>query len=347
MSSSALVEKLIQTVSRAFYPDNVILIFDALIREKFIREEELGPRLKLPNKEIRKILCQLQEEMLVKSEDIQLGNDTKLSRCWYIDYYLFTLVVRYRIHRIKTEILKNEKLELNHIFFQCPSCHEKYSELQIQRLISKDYKFICSHCCPSNDFNQTMSQPYFTLIELDTSKQLNVIQKLEKKMTSQWTQSEYHEGIFDLLAELRNEYIIRNLPSDNIKRGLMTSRVTDEEVLQRIEENSSSGRKRKGASEQMGGVGVGLGGGFTVEVAEGDILLGNNSTNQAINGSCGVNPGDMLVPQRQKALPSFLSGSRIITNEIEVNGEEKLAEVEEREEKNGEVEDDDDDEWED
>lgn len=81
MSSTLLVENLIKTISRAFYNDNIIIIFDTLIKEKYIREEELGPRLKLSNKEIRKILLQLKEEMLIKYEDITM-NDQKTSTCW-------------------------------------------------------------------------------------------------------------------------------------------------------------------------------------------------------------------------------------------------------------------------
>lgn len=43
----------------AFYPDNYVVLFDALVREKYIRQEELGPRLKLPNEEVRKMVVQV------------------------------------------------------------------------------------------------------------------------------------------------------------------------------------------------------------------------------------------------------------------------------------------------
>ena len=48
--NSILVEKLVKTVSRAFYSDTVVVVMDALLREKFIREEEMGPRLRLKEK---------------------------------------------------------------------------------------------------------------------------------------------------------------------------------------------------------------------------------------------------------------------------------------------------------
>lgn len=373
MSTTALVERLIQTVGRAFYPDNIVIVLDVLIKEKYIRDDEFGPRLKLSNKEIRKILHQLHEEMLIQYEDVTMLCDNKMMKCWYIDYYLFTLIIRYRIYQIQLKQKIQEKLELNSIFFQCPSCYEKYNELQIQRLISKDYKFLCSHCCPSNDFKNTLSQPYYTLKEINPSSSsssssrgrggggdsgennLNNTQKLNKKMTEQWTLNEYHDGIFDLLSELKDQYIIRNLPSENIKRGLVTSKVTDDDVMLKIEENSSTnGRKRKSIAEVYGGVGIGLAGGFTVEVADGDVL--DKTEESILSTSCSNTMGEIFVPQRQKAMPSFLMGSRIITtNEVDGgvagvggNGTSNGSKMD-GEGKNEEVanEVEDDDEWED
>ena len=138
--STAIAEKLVATVARAFYPDDYVVVLDALVREKYIREEEIGPRLKLPDKDVKKILNQLHEEMMVKMQELTM-EDGRPSRCWYIDYQLFVHVVRYRVHLIQSELSLKEKLELNHIFFQCPTCKEKYSELQVQRLISKDFKY--------------------------------------------------------------------------------------------------------------------------------------------------------------------------------------------------------------
>jgi len=65
-----LVERLISTVARAFYTDNVVVVLDALIREKFIRDEELGPRLKLSGKDVRNVMNLLEKEYLVKYEDL-------------------------------------------------------------------------------------------------------------------------------------------------------------------------------------------------------------------------------------------------------------------------------------
>ncbi len=76
MNSNSLqsVERLISTIARAFYTDNVVVVLDALVREKYIRNEEIGPRLKLSSKDVRKILTHLEEEHLVKYEDLTMDD---------------------------------------------------------------------------------------------------------------------------------------------------------------------------------------------------------------------------------------------------------------------------------
>jgi transcription initiation factor IIE alpha subunit len=353
VSANALAEKLVQTVARAFYPDNVVAILDALVREKYIREEELGPRLKLPNKEIRKVLCQLQEEMIVKCEDVTM-EDRRTSQCWYVlscltlfdlyysnryvDYQLFTHVVRYRIHKMKTEVHSKERDELTRMYFLCPTCHARYSELDAQTLRSKDFKFICPHCCPQDDFKNTMSQKYFTLELHDTGGQLTEVQKLERKMDDQFSASDYHEGIYDLLQDLRNENIIRNLPSENIKRGLMTSKVTDEDVQLRIEENASTtGRKRKaddGPTDEYSVHIVDDTEARTLQ-AEAQAIIAFDETQRAL--------------KKQQSLPAFLQGSRIVplsASALETPLDTPVASAQEGDKKE-QPSDESDEEWED
>lgn len=126
-------------------------------------------------------------------------------------------------------------------------------------------------------------------------------------MTAQFTQSDNHDGIFDLLSELRNEYIIRNLPSENIKRGLVTSKVTDEDVLQRIEENTShtGGRKKAKTNSDNKDNEDNL-----KEPKFFNVENVSQSTNSSLTSGHSTTP--MLVPQKEKAMPSFLLGSRIV-----------------------------------
>ena len=57
--------------------------------------------------------------------------------------------------------------------YQCPTCKENYTQLQAQRLLSGDYKFVCSHCCPKENFRNSTSEPYYRLVEIDNRGKLN------------------------------------------------------------------------------------------------------------------------------------------------------------------------------
>ena len=57
-----------------------------------------------------------------------------------------------------------------------------------------------------------------------------------------------HTGIFDLLAELKDVPLLRNLPSDNIDRGLWSSKELDEDTMRGIEESTKTKAKVVGGS---------------------------------------------------------------------------------------------------
>lgn len=300
-----IVERLIATVGRAFYNDNVVIVLDALVREKFIRNEEIGPRLKLSGRDVRKILNLLESECLVKSEDLTM-DDGKTSKCWYIDYQHFVYVVRFRIYLIQKELSTLETQEMNHLYFECPRCHQKYSELEAVRLRSKDGHFICSHCCPYEDFSTSISHESYRLIEFDNRSKLKEVQSFDKKLREQFKATEDHDGIYNLLAELKDVQIIRNRPSENIKRGIGGTKVTDEETKMEIAENSkirSGGNSavraaKQGQSSSGGGV------------REGEFVL-EITTDEAETVASRERNEYLAAAKRQKALPEHLQGSRV------------------------------------
>ena len=138
MNPSRLVEELIRTIARAFYDDTTVLILDALIQERFIRDEELGPRLKLTPKEVKKIVTQLETEQFVSYQDLTM-EDMRSSKCWYIDYRRFMLMAHYRLYLMQKEILDKEKQQANRMFFECPSCHLKQTELEVSSIRLRIY----------------------------------------------------------------------------------------------------------------------------------------------------------------------------------------------------------------
>ena len=63
---------LIATVARAFYDDEAVSLIDVLIRDKFLRDDDMTPRLSLPARKLRSTLQFLQEEHLVKFETVDV-----------------------------------------------------------------------------------------------------------------------------------------------------------------------------------------------------------------------------------------------------------------------------------
>lgn len=87
--ATVYAEALIATVARAFYEDTAICLIDVLIRDKYLRDDQdMGTRLSLPPKQLRKTLQFLQDEHIVKSEavdDLAEGG-SQATKFWYIDY---------------------------------------------------------------------------------------------------------------------------------------------------------------------------------------------------------------------------------------------------------------------
>lgn len=259
-SSTFAVEKLIQTIARAFYNDDVIIVLDALVREKYIREEELGPRLRLPQRKVREVIAILMEkEMFVKYEDVAIADITiadsltnkssttdrrQKVRYYYIDYLSFVNMIRFRVYKMLKDVETEESQQVD-VSWSCPTCKRQYAMFEATKLVSKDFKFVCSDCCPEFNISQVISQDYFRLVEINRSGKLSEVQLLYKKMKEQLSQSTDHDGILELLNELKDKPITRNKPSNHIRRGVRSSLISSYEISAEINEAIDSKKVTK------------------------------------------------------------------------------------------------------
>lgn len=245
-------------------------------------------------------MAQMENEQLVSWEELTM-EDRRTSRCWYIDYNRFMHIVLYRVHLMKKELEDTERLQNNRLFYDC-RCGEKYSELQVQQLLSKDMKFVCSHCAP-NGFRQMLAEPHYTLREYDNRAELSEIDAISRKIKDQLNASELHDGLFDLLKALKDQPMIRNKPSENIIRGIGASKVTDADTLKEIEENSKHfrGKAREGATGSVLDYMSTQGGGMSVRIV-------GSETSAAFEND----PDEEEPPaKKQKQFPAHLLGSRV------------------------------------
>eukprot|EP00605_Chrysophyceae_sp_TOSAG23-4_P000131 GSChrysophyteH1.ASY1.ANO1.150.1 assembled CDS len=230
-------EQLARTVARAFYPDTTVVVIDALVREKYIKETELAPRLRLKDKDIRAILSRLESrELLIKHESLltkDFDGKNRQHKYYYIDYQMFVDIVRYRLFLMqrKVDSMKGGDAEIDGVKFECPSCHLEISMLEATRSRSADNKFVCTRCCTYDDFRNRMAEPSFTLFSKGVVQStVQSAAKLKTKLHDAMGLSVYHDSIFALLKQLSKVRISRNLPSDNMRKGFNNTIVTDEDT---------------------------------------------------------------------------------------------------------------------
>ena len=296
--ATALAKMLVQTVARAFYKDNYVIVLDALAREKFIVFEEIAPRLKMNPKEVVGILAVLEEsECLIRSQNVTFHGATW--KCYYIDYQAFVNVVRYRVH-VMDQILKKKEADLINMMFECPTCNSRFTELESMKLRTKDNKRACPHCCPSNStFASIVSEDSFRLREADMKDTNQSVRLMQEKFKDQLSQSSDHEGILNILAELKDVPLLKNLPSDNIDRGLLTSKVSDAEQKHEMDEATKLKYKHtKGIAPQALSERQSESGGLKIQI----VSNNDNGTNRITSSSSDAAP---------KSIPDFLLNSGV------------------------------------
>lgn len=244
---------LIRTVARAFYTDTYIVVLDLLLRESMVLFEQIGPRLRLPMKQVEEVIRDLESQMMIKSEAIKNEETKDTFQYYYIDYQICVLAIFFRIRRMK-DILNNKiKEQVRTIQYHCPTCRKEYSQFVVPGLLSRDMQFVCSSCCPEDDYRDCDTRDYpdctFKLVEVDTTQTESSLTRTKNNLEAQLNEVEGrplgHLGIMTLLNRLKSKVLPRNLPSENIKHGQFASKVRDEDVQAKIADemnNMASGR---------------------------------------------------------------------------------------------------------
>eukprot|EP00551_Chaetoceros_affinis_P000189 CAMPEP_0203642058 /NCGR_PEP_ID=MMETSP0088-20131115/7409_1 /ASSEMBLY_ACC=CAM_ASM_001087 /TAXON_ID=426623 /ORGANISM="Chaetoceros affinis, Strain CCMP159" /LENGTH=453 /DNA_ID=CAMNT_0050497747 /DNA_START=77 /DNA_END=1435 /DNA_ORIENTATION=- len=236
-------EHLIMTVARAFYDDTAIAIIDVLIRDKFLRyDQDMGERLSLPPKQIRKTLQFLQDEHLVKNEAINdlAEGGSQATKYWYIDYNHAVNTIRLRIYLLQKKLEKDEVEARSSSIYLCPGyrtkeCNGRYTEIEAQQVVdSETGQFLCQECVMANEANpDPPPMESYTLRLVDNTKHLKdamdqmrrVNVQLRSKMIGN---QQLRAGIYDLIQKVRSkttEPLTSNLPSENRDQNIGPARV--------------------------------------------------------------------------------------------------------------------------
>ena len=237
-------ESLIATVARAFYEDDAVMVIDVLLRDKFLRDDDMSPRLSLPAKQLRQTLQFLQNEHLVKFElvdDLSTGG-SQATKFWYIDYNHAVNAIRLRIYLLRTKLEKDELQARSNSYYACPGfhskpprCNGKYDETEAQQIVDPSTGLFLCHECITTYENDPSAPPVetYTLRLIDNKKDLRAamdnMRRVNVQLSSKTIGSrQLRESIYDLLQKVRDKGkgpLSSNLPSENFSLGIGTKRL--------------------------------------------------------------------------------------------------------------------------
>jgi len=225
-------EALIATVARAFYEDDAICLIDVLLRDKYLRDDDMGPRLSLQPKQLRRTLQFLQDEHIVKFEEVDdlAQGGSQASKYWYIDYNAAVHSIRLRLFLLRSRLERAEMDARSSSFYLCPGykgkrCNGRYTESEAQQVVDKETGlFLCQEC--SNAYENSANPPEletYTLQLVDNAKELkqavNNMRRVNVQLSGKMIgNNQIRPGIYDLLQKVRVKGkgpLTSNLPSEN------------------------------------------------------------------------------------------------------------------------------------
>lgn len=235
-------EALISAVARAFYEDDAICLIDVLLRDKYLRDDDMGPRLSLQPRQLRKTLQFLQEEHIVKFEEVDdlAQGGSQQTKFWYIDYNQAVHTIRLRLFLLKQKLEKAELAARSSSFYLCPNykekrCNGRYTEEEAQTVVDPNSGlFLCQECALA--FENSVDPPAketYTLKLVDNAQDLKLAIDNKRRFNVQLSgkmigSEQIRPSIYDLAQKVRVKGkgpLTSNLPSENFALGIGSKRL--------------------------------------------------------------------------------------------------------------------------
>lgn len=235
-------EALISAVVRAFYDDDCVILVDVLISQKYLRDDDMAQRLSLPAKKLRATLQFLQEEHLVRTEDVDdlAQGGSQATKFYYLDYNRAVHSIRLRTFLLRRKLEQAEMRARSNSFYLCPGykerrCNGRYTEEEAQQVLDPvKGLFLCQECSLNheNDPNPPPIETY-TLRLVDNTKDLRLamdnLRRINVQLSAKFIgNQQMRPGIYDLLQKVRGKGkapITSNLPSENFALGIGSKRL--------------------------------------------------------------------------------------------------------------------------
>lgn len=144
-----LAVTLIKSVMRAFYDTRDILVIDALILHKTLRDDDLAYLMAINTKDLHKICGKLREDRFLTvhtRQELRPGNPRPSNRTWYYINYRHTIdAIKWRVYTIDKEVqgslvIVNEKKE-----YFCTFCKAEWTAIEVLDNVGPN-GFLCHRC---------------------------------------------------------------------------------------------------------------------------------------------------------------------------------------------------------
>lgn len=214
----------------AFYTDAEYIIADYLVRNKYLREDDVqNDKLLLHHKRARQAINKLLEGALIKSfnyHDRACDTDGKLLKndkfviIYYINYDDFINVVILRLHRMYQVQVSNEifnrSCEKERLECVNPGCKKRYTIIEAVQYFSEERKcYVCRFC--GRELAEIPNQ----------NEEEEDIQAMQNKIKEQMEEEEpYRTSLLGYIRKLSGITIHFEDPEDSITKELREASMT-------------------------------------------------------------------------------------------------------------------------
>lgn len=161
-----ILKRLAKTTAYGFYEAEHIAIICLLTVVPCVDEDTLLERLNFDKRQLRQALARLRSDKLVKQrvhKEKQPETGTfSVYNFYFINFKVFVNVVKYKLDHIRKRLEKDEQQAKNRPSFSCTLCENKYSDLEVDRLLDMTTGLLkCSFC--GGDVEEDMADKHRSL----------------------------------------------------------------------------------------------------------------------------------------------------------------------------------------
>ena len=134
-----ILKRLAKTTAYGFYEAEHIAIISLLTVVPCVDEDTLLDRLNFDKRQLRQALGRLKLDKLVKQRVVKEKQpDTgtfSVYNFYFINFKVFVNVIKYKLDHIRKKLESDEQQARNRPSFSCTLCENKYSDLEVDRLL--------------------------------------------------------------------------------------------------------------------------------------------------------------------------------------------------------------------